>query len=127
MQLSGCIGRCGTVTLFAQGFIMRKIILTLAAFAVSVPAAIVMPIGHGANVAEAKSKVYRGRDGRYYNRTKRCRHSSGTTGLVAGGVGGAVLGNAVGGGLLGTLAGAGAGALGGRAIDRTITAKDRCR
>ena len=106
---------------------MRKIILTLAAFAVAVPAAVVMPVGPGANVAEAKSKTYRGRDGRYYNRTKRCRHSSGTTGLVAGGVGGAVLGNAVGGGLLGTLAGAGAGALGGRAIDRTITAKDRCR
>lgn len=106
---------------------MRKIILTLAAFAVSVPAAVVMPVGPGANVAEAKSRTYRGRDGRYYKRTKRCRHSSGTTGLVAGGVGGAVLGNAVGGGLLGTLAGAGAGALGGRAIDRTITAKDRCR
>jgi hypothetical protein len=105
---------------------MRKLILTLAAFAVAVPAAVVMP-GPGNNVAEAKSKTYRGRDGRYYNRTKRCRHSSGTTGLIAGGVGGAVLGNAVGGGLLGTIAGAGAGALGGRAIDRTITAKNRCR
>lgn len=104
---------------------MRTIILSLAALAVSIPAAVVMP-GHG--VAEAKSsKYYKGRDGRYYKRTKYCRHSSGTTGLVAGGVGGAVLGNAVGGGLLGTLAGAGAGALGGRAIDRTITAKDRCR
>jgi hypothetical protein len=29
--------------------------------------------------------------------------------------------------LLGTLAGGAAGALGGRAIDRTITAKNRCR
>ncbi|CAN5166062.1 hypothetical protein BH09PSE3_BH09PSE3_16530 [soil metagenome] len=105
---------------------MRKLILTLAALAVSVPAAVVMP-GHGNNVAEAKTQTYKGRDGRYYKRTKRCRHSSGTTGLVAGGVGGAVLGNALGGGLLGTVAGAGAGALGGRAIDRTITAKDRCR
>ncbi|WP_293883487.1 hypothetical protein [Sphingomonas sp.] len=106
---------------------MRKIILSLAALAVSVPAAVVMPIGPGHNVAEARAKVYRGRDGRYYNRTRSCRHSSGTTGLIAGGVGGAVLGNAVGGGLLGTIAGAGAGALGGRAIDRTITAKNRCR
>jgi hypothetical protein len=105
---------------------MRKLILSLAALAVSIPAAVVMP-GPGNNIAEARSKTYRGRDGRYYNRTKRCRHSSGTTGLVAGGVGGAVLGNAVGGGLLGTLAGGAAGALGGRAIDRSITAKDRCR
>lgn len=103
---------------------MRTLFLSLAALAVSLPAAVVLP-GHG--VAEAKTKTYRGRDGRYYKQTKYCRHSSGTTGLVAGGVGGAVLGNAVGGGLLGTLAGAGAGALGGRAIDRTITAKDRCR
>jgi hypothetical protein len=114
-----------TVIISEREITMRTLILSLAALAVSIPAAVVMP-GHG--VAEARqAKVYRGRDGRYYNRTKRCRHSSGTTGLVAGGVGGAVLGNAVGGGLLGTLAGAGAGALGGRAIDRTITAKDRCR
>ena len=106
---------------------MRKLILSLAAFAVAVPAAVVMPT-HNGGVAEAReSKTYRGRDGRYYKRTRRCRHSSGTTGLIAGGVGGAVLGNAVGGGLLGTLAGAGAGALGGRAIDRTMTADRRCR
>ncbi|WP_343609096.1 glycine zipper domain-containing protein [Novosphingobium sp.] len=59
---------------------------------------------------------------------KSCRHSSGTTGLVAGGVAGAVVGDKViGGGLAGPLVGAAAGALGGRAIDRSMTAKKRCR
>lgn len=58
---------------------------------------------------------------------KRCRHSSGTTGLIAGGVAGAVIGGSViGGGLAGPLIGAAGGALAGRAIDRTITAKKRC-
>ncbi|MDQ0839048.1 hypothetical protein [Sphingomonas faeni] len=101
---------------------MRKFLMALSALSLAIPAATVIPTGK----AEARSKrEYRGHDRRY--RAKRCRHSSGTTGLVAGGVGGAVLGNAVGGGLLGTLAGGAAGALGGRAVDRTITAKDRCR
>lgn len=56
-----------------------------------------------------------------------CRRSDGTTGLIAGGVGGAVVGNAVGGGLLGTVVGGVGGAFAGRAIDRSITAKKRCR
>jgi Predicted outer membrane lipoprotein len=56
-----------------------------------------------------------------------CRHSSGTTGLVAGGAGGALLGHALIGGPVGIVAGAVGGALGGRAIDRTLTAKKRCR
>lgn len=57
-----------------------------------------------------------------------CRHSSGTTGLIVGGVGGAVAGNAIdGGGLLGTAVGAVGGAFAGRAADRTLTAKKRCR
>jgi uncharacterized protein YcfJ len=59
--------------------------------------------------------------------TRRCRHSDGTAGLVAGGVAGAVIGgSALGGGAVGTLVGAAGGALAGRAIDRTITAKKRC-
>ena len=33
-------------------------------------------------------RTYRGEDGRYYQ----CKHSNGTTGTVAGGVGGALLG-----------------------------------
>ncbi len=67
-------------------------------------------------------RVYHGRT--YY---KHCRHSSGTAGLVAGGVGGAIIGGSViGGGLAGPLIGAAAGALGGRAIDRSMTAHRRC-
>ncbi len=67
----------------------------------------------------------------YYGRTayshKVCRYSSGTTGLVAGGVGGAVVGSQViGGGILGTAAGAVGGALAGRAIDRASTSHRRC-
>lgn len=56
-----------------------------------------------------------------------CRHSSGTTGLIVGGAGGALVGKAVLGGPVGIVAGAVGGAFAGRAIDRTITAKKRCR
>ncbi len=72
----------------------------------------------------------RNSDRSYHGRSRyeRCRHSSGTTGLVAGGVGGAVLGGGlIGGGLAGPLIGGVAGALGGRAIDRSMTAHKRCR
>jgi outer membrane lipoprotein SlyB len=59
---------------------------------------------------------------------RRCRTSQGNAGLLAGGVGGAVVGSkALGGGILGTAAGAVGGALAGRAIDRTLTARERCR
>lgn len=98
---------------------MRKILLTLAAVSLAIPVSMTVP----ADKAEAKKHRYYGKA----KRSNRCRYSSGTTGLVAGGVGGAVLGNAVGGGLLGTVAGGVGGALGGRAIDRSITAKKRCR
>ena len=55
----------------------------------------------------------------YHGRSHyRCKKSSGTTGLVAGGVGGAVVGNALGGGLVGTALGAGGGALLGRHLDK---------
>ncbi|MEL4424135.1 hypothetical protein AAEH90_21565, partial [Shewanella algae] len=57
---------------------------------------------------------YRGEDGRYY----RCKRSSGTTGAIAGGVGGAVAGNVLGGGVLGTLAGGVGGALLGKHLDK---------
>lgn len=65
----------------------------------------------------------------YYGRThyRHCRYSSGTTGLVAGGVGGAVVGSKVIGGPVGAVAGAAGGALAGRAIDRASTAPRRCR
>ena len=100
---------------------MRNLLMALSALSLAIPAGGVLP----ASKAEAR-KEYRGKNQRYRGE-RRCRHSSGTTGLVAGGVGGAVAGNALGGGLLGTVAGGAAGALGGRAIDRSITAKDRCR
>jgi uncharacterized protein YcfJ len=56
-----------------------------------------------------------------------CRHSSGTAGLIAGGAGGALIGHALIGGPIGIAAGAVGGAFGGRAIDRTMTARRRCR
>ena len=64
--------------------------------------------------------------GRTYYRHKVCRYSSGTTGLVAGGVGGAVVGSKVIGGPVGAIAGAVGGAVAGRAIDRSSTAPRRC-
>ena len=68
----------------------------------------------------------------YYGKTayhyRTCRHSSGGTGLVVGGVAGAVAGpSIIGHGLLGAAAGAVGGAVAGRAIDRTVSAPHRCR
>lgn len=98
---------------------MRTLIMALSAVSLAIPATMVVP----ASKAEAKRHHYRGN-----SYQKRCRHSSGTTGLVAGGVGGALVGNSVlGHGALGTIAGGVGGAFAGRAIDRTITAKQRCR
>jgi hypothetical protein len=62
-----------------------------------------------------RDREYRGHGDRYY---EHCKRSSGTTGTIAGGVGGALVGNALGGGTLGTLAGAGGGALLGRHLDK---------
>lgn len=60
-----------------------------------------------------RNRTYRGR--RY---AQDCRPSSGTTGTIAGAVGGGVIGNVLGGGTIGTLAGAGGGALLGRQLDK---------
>ncbi|MFT3977312.1 MAG: hypothetical protein QM688_09395 [Sphingomonas bacterium] len=63
-------------------------------------------------------------DARTYNRGTqqhhhyRCKRSSGTTGLIAGGAGGALVGNALGGGVLGTVAGGVGGALLGKHLDK---------
>jgi hypothetical protein len=57
--------------------------------------------------------LYRGHDGRYY-----CRRNDGTTGLVAGGIGGAILGGAIGGSALATVLGGVGGAALGSSIDR---------
>jgi len=64
--------------------------------------------------------------GRTHYARKYCRYSSGTTGLVAGGVGGAVVGSKVIGGPIGAIAGAVGGAVAGRAIDRSTTERRRC-
>lgn len=103
---------------------MRKMIYTLAAFAVAVPVGVAFPT----ESAQAQSsRYYKGTNYSKARYIQKCRRSSGTTGLVGGGVAGAVVGSEViGGGLLGTAAGAVGGALAGRAIDRTITAKQRC-
>ena len=69
----------------------------------------------------SNDRVYRGSDSRYF-----CRRGDGTTGLIAGGVGGGLLGNAIapgGSGLLGTVLGAGGGALAGRAVDRNVSCR----
>ncbi|MEG3177347.1 hypothetical protein U1872_13980 [Sphingomonas sp. RB3P16] len=100
---------------------MRHFFLSLAAASLVIPVSMALPT----DKVEARKHRYYGKSNRHYTR---CRHSSGTTGLVAGGVGGALLGNAVGGGVLGTVAGGVGGALGGRAIDRSMTARRRgCR
>lgn len=97
---------------------MRTLVLALGAASLAIPASMVVPAGK----AEARHRYYS------HNHQKRCRHSAGTTGMVAGGVGGALLGHAVlGHGLLGAAAGGVGGVFAGRAIDRTITAKKRCR
>lgn len=91
--------------------------LTLAAVAIAIAAPTVMPAPAFAQNRDYRrsDREYRGRDRAYY---QNCKRSSGTTGTIAGGVGGAVLGNVLGGGTLGTLAGAGGGALLGRHLDK---------
>ena len=100
---------------------MRNLILALGAASLAIPVSMAFPTDN----AEARKHHYSGKTQRHQ---RTCRHSKGTTGLVAGGVGGALVGESVlGHGLLGTVAGGVGGAFAGRAIDRTITAKKRCR
>ena len=95
---------------------MRRFILTLSAVMLALPVPAAMARTHHHKVYHSTANY------------RHCRYSSGTTGLVAGGVGGAVIGSQViGGGLAGPLIGAVGGALGGRAIDRSMTAHRRCR
>ncbi|MGD9665403.1 MAG: glycine zipper 2TM domain-containing protein [Novosphingobium sp.] len=70
----------------------------------------------------ANTRIWRGRDGRYY-----CRKENGTTGLLIGAAVGGVIGHEVAGygdRTLGVLLGAAGGAILGRAIDRSNA---RCR
>ena len=100
---------------------MRKLtkVMTAVALAATAATSIAVP-------ADARVRRHH-----YYGRTyyghRYCRYSSGTTGLVAGGVTGAVVGHSlIGGGLAGTALGAVGGAVAGRAIDRASTAPRRC-
>jgi hypothetical protein len=89
----------------------------------SVPAAMTPAMAH----ASSRPHHHTLKSGKTHYARKYCRYSNGTTGLVAGGVGGALVGRKViGKGILGTGAGIVGGALAGRAIDRTITAGSRC-
>ncbi len=94
---------------------MRKITLAAMAFMVAAPAALPGPSFAQDPNYRYNHREYRGQNRNYYHD---CKRSSGTTGAIAGGVGGAVVGNALGGGVLGTLAGAGGGALLGRHLDK---------
>jgi hypothetical protein len=78
---------------------MRNLLMARGALSLAIPTTMAFPTGK----AEARKQHYSGKTSSH---KKVCRKSSGTTGLVAGGVGGAFAG---------------------RAIDRTITAKKRCR
>ena len=93
---------------------MRSFLMAAAALGLAVPAATVIPVTKAEAQSYHRHHYYRSSSyGRY-----RCRRSSGTTGLVAGAVGGGGLGNVLGGGTLGTLVGAGGGALLGRHLDQ---------
>ncbi|MES1975932.1 MAG: hypothetical protein V4472_26025 [Pseudomonadota bacterium] len=99
---------------------MRNFLLAVGAFSLVIPA-VAVPVSS----ADARTRHHYHR-GTYNHHS--CRHSAGTTGLVAGGVGGALVGRSIfGHGLLGTAAGGVGGAFAGRAIDRTMTAHRRCR
>lgn len=109
---------------------MIKRTVLLASLVLAMPITAHADDNHDRDRYRDSDRTYRNDDRTYHGRSRydHCRHSSGTTGLVAGGVGGAVLGGGlIGGGLAGPLIGGVAGALGGRAIDRSMTAKKRCR
>lgn len=99
---------------------MRKIMLSIAAATLAIPA---MPTAAIAN-----------HDGYYHGKTwkdsrgrVRCRKSNGTVGLIVGGAGGALIGRAIdtrGERTTGTVLGAAAGALVGREVVRS---RRRCR
>ncbi|WBO21598.1 glycine zipper 2TM domain-containing protein [Sphingomonas abietis] len=92
--------------------------ITLAALAamLAVPVAVPAPaLAQHQDDRDANGRDYHGNDGDYHYR---CKKSKGTTGTIAGAVGGGLAGNLLGGGTVGTLAGAGGGALLGRHLDK---------
>ncbi|MDF2385535.1 hypothetical protein JMG10_28980 [Nostoc ellipsosporum NOK] len=107
---------------FEEGMeIMRKLIAAAAALALAMPVAVIPTAP-----AQAQSH-YKGKSSKSRTYYKKCRRSTGTAGLVGGAAVGVLAGPAIiGHGLLGAAVGGVGGALGGRAIDRSITAKKRC-
>jgi hypothetical protein len=103
---------------------MKSIVKIMTAAALVATSGVPIAAPAGAHVSSRyHTHHYKGRT--HYAR-KYCRYSSGTTGLVAGGVGGAVVGSKVIGGPIGAIAGAVGGAVAGRAIDRSTTERRRC-
>jgi hypothetical protein len=103
---------------------MRRFTMIASAVALVATSGVPMAAPADAHPSKYRHHHYHGRTVYAY---RTCRWSRGTTGLVAGGVGGAVIGSKViGGGLLGVAAGAVGGAVAGRAIDRSMTAHRRC-
>ncbi|MXO89748.1 glycine zipper 2TM domain-containing protein [Pontixanthobacter aquaemixtae] len=78
--------------------------------------------GYRGEAVRRDTRIWRGRDGRYY-----CRKEDGTTGLLIGAAVGGLVGNELAGNgdrTLGTILGVAGGAILGRAIDRS---NSRCR
>lgn len=104
---------------------MLNIIKIAAAASVVATSSIPLATPAFAHASKYRHHHYHGRTVYAY---RTCRHSPGTTGLVAGGVVGAVAGpSIIGHGVLGAVAGGVGGALAGRAIDRSVSAPHRCR
>jgi hypothetical protein len=100
---------------------MRKMIAAVAALSLAMPVAFEIP------AAQAQSHHYKGKSTKSRAYYKKCRHSPGTAGLIGGAAVGVLAGPAIiGHGLLGAAVGGVGGALGGRAIDRSVSAKNRC-
>lgn len=83
-------------------------------------AAVAMPVAAVPEVALAQTSYKAKKSTHHYRKrhTYRCKKSKGTTGLIAGGVGGGLLANALGAGTVGTIAGAAGGALLGKHLDK---------
>jgi hypothetical protein len=87
--------------------------------ALATAASLMVPIAAAPAPALAQHHTYHGRNTyHHYHHRYRCKRSSGTTGLIAGGAGGALIGHALGGGTLGTIAGGVGGALLGKHLDQ---------
>ncbi|UAK26331.1 glycine zipper 2TM domain-containing protein [Sphingomonas nostoxanthinifaciens] len=90
--------------------------IALAALAATLATPVALPTAAVAQRYDSHGhRVYHGNGGRY---RYHCKRSSGTTGTIAGAVGGGLAGNLLGGGTVGTLIGAGGGALLGRHLDK---------